>query len=90
MFSNGLPLPFAGDLVSSEPDADVEDVPGAGPEAWAVELGDAAVDDDISVEPILPPTVDVMVEPVLMAVGPITIGTMTCNVLPSLSVVVFV
>jgi hypothetical protein len=83
MFSNGLPLPFAGDSVSSEPDADVGDAPCVvGPEAWAV--------DGVSVGLVLPPTVDVMVAPVLMPVGPMTMGTMICSVLPSPSVVVFV
>jgi hypothetical protein len=92
MFSNGLPLPFAGLFVSSEPDADVEEAPcdGAAPEAWAIELGDASVDDGVPVELMSSPRVDVMVDPVLMSVGPSTIGTMICSVLPSLSVVIFV
>jgi hypothetical protein len=85
-------LPFAGDSVSSAPDANVEEAlcVGAGPETWAIELGNAAVDDDISVELILPATVHVTVAPVLMPVGPNTIGTMICSIFPSLSVVVLV
>jgi hypothetical protein len=92
MFSNGLPLPLTGLFVSSEPGADVEEAPcvDASPKARAIELGDAAVDDGVSVEHVSRPRVDVIVDPVLMPVGPNTIGTMICSILPSLSVIVFV
>jgi hypothetical protein len=68
MFSKGLPLPFAGDSVSSAPDANVEEAlcVGAGPEAWAEELDDAAVDDAIFVELILPTTVDASLSVVVL------------------------
>jgi len=93
MFSNGLPLPLAGGggaSVSSDPDADdvcVKEAPGVGTgaEGWAEGLGDEIVDTGVP-----PATVDVMMLPVLICVGPMTIGTIICSVLPSPSVDVFV
>lgn len=82
MFSKGLPFPFAGGSVSLEPPADVDD---------ALCAEDAAgVGAGLSVELVLASTVEVMTLPVLIPVGPTTIGTMTCSVFPSLSVVVLV
>lgn len=82
MFSKGLPFPFAGGLVSLEPPADVED---------ALCIEDAAcVGTGLSVELARPSTVEVTMSPVLIPVGPMTIGTMTWSVFPSLSVVVLV
>jgi len=91
MFSKGLPLPLAGGAVSSDSDeVEVDNTPvalgvGAGAEGWAVGLGDEIADVG---EP--PATVDVMMVPVLMPVGSMTIGTTICSVLPSLSMVVLV
>jgi len=91
IFSNGLPLPLAGGgSVSSDPDADdvcVKEAPGVGTgaEGWAEGLGDEIVDTGVP-----PATVDVMMLPVLICVGPMTIGTIICSVLPSPSVEVFV
>jgi hypothetical protein len=90
MFSNGLPLPLAGGAVSSDPDPDdveVKEAPGVGTgaEGWADGLGEEMVDFGVPSA-----RVDVMMLPVLICVGPITIGTMICSVLPSLSVDVFV
>jgi len=91
IFSNGLPLPLAGGgSVSSDPDADdvcVKEAPGVGTgaEGWAEGLGDEMVDTGA-----LPATVDVTMLPVLICVGPMTMGTIICSVLPSPSVEVFV
>lgn len=94
MFSKGLPLPLAGGSVSSDPDSRVEDgsAVGAGLGVWAVGLGEAVVDKCALLLwlRLLPPTVDVTMLPVLMEVGPMTIGTMICKVFPALSVVVSV
>ena len=94
MFSKGLPLPLAGGSVSSDPDSRVEDgsAVGAGLGVWAVGLGEAVVDECalLLCLRLLPPTVDVTMLPVLMEVGPMTIGTMICKVFPALSVVVSV
>ncbi len=83
-------MPLAGGLVSSDPDGDDVEVSegpgdGAGAEGWALGLGDESV--FISVPPA---KVDVTMLPVLMCVGPMTIGMIICSVLPSPSVVVFV
>ena len=52
----------------------------------AVGLGEAGADDGASVP--CGSSVDVVILPVLVVLGPMTTGTMTSSVLPSLSVVV--
>lgn len=86
MFSKGLPLPFAaGRSVACEPAADVVGV-DVRLDPSGVGAAGAAAEDTVA----WLSTVDVTVAPVLMPVGPITIGTTTCSVLPSPSVVVLV
>jgi hypothetical protein len=91
MFSNGLPLPFDGgsaccELVGVATSCACVDV-AAGP---AVGLGDAAADDGESVAVAPDSKVEVTILPVLVVLGPITMGIMISSVFPSLSVVVFV
>jgi len=91
MFSNGLPLPFAGgsafcELVGVATSCACVDV-AAGP---AVGLGDAAADDGESVAVAPASKVEVTIFPVLVVFGPMTIGMIISSVFPSLSVVVLV
>ena len=91
MFWKGLPLPFAGLCVCRGPAVGVEDGRDVGV-ALEVSAGldDAAAVGVTMAEVAFPCTVDVMMVPVLMPVGPITMGTTTCSVFPLLSVVVCV
>ena len=91
MFSNGLPLPFDGgsafcELVGVATSCACVDVAAGG----AVGLGDAVADDGESVAVAPGSKVEVTILPVLVVLGPITIGIMISSVFPSLSVVVLV
>ena len=88
IFSKGLPLLFE----TLPPEGGEVDV-GATLCPWvdtgagaAVGLGEARADDGASVP--FGSSVDVVILPVLIVLGPMTMGTMTSSVLPSLSVVV--